>query len=369
MKKSLTKSVVILFLALIVLMTTNLNAFAASGESVTILESDTPSSLTVTRRIEGVTNKVNNTYTYTVNALDSNPTGASNEPTTFTINFNNVQPGGDNVATSTSVLDFTGTTYTQVGDYTYIVTETASSDETNFPISEQSYEVYVSVRYAVDENNIQISPRTLVATLSSQAIEQTDLTSLEKSDIVFTSSSELTYINVSKEIRGNFAENEEYFKFLLKINGQTGDEYQIIGQDENINYKGEDISTSNTYTVDNSDQYVYLKHGQTITIGKTSDELSQIKSGITFQLIEQDAENYTTYINGSNTVSKDTGVLTTVSDSSRNNASFVNDDSRTIKTGVMLTIAPFAILMIVSVCCLLLIKGGNKLKTNDGKME
>ena len=368
MKKSFKKSAVILLLAIIVLMTTNLNVFA-SGESVTILESDTPSGLTVTRRIEGVTNKVNNTYTYSVSALDSNPTGATNEPTQFSISFNNVQPRGDNVAVATNVLDFTGATYTQVGDYTYMITEIASSDETNFPISEQSYEVYVSVRYAVDENNIQISPRTLVATLSSQAIEQTDSNSLQKSDIVFTSESELTYINVSKEIKGNFAENEEYFKFLLRINGQTGDEYEIIGQDANINYKGENIATSNTYTVDNSEQFVYLKHGQTITIGKTSNDLSQIKSGITFQLIEQDAENYTTYINGSNTVSKDTGVLTTVSDSSRNNANFVNDDSRTIKTGVMLTIAPFAILMVVSICCLLLIKGGNKLKTNNGKME
>ena len=105
-------------------------------------------------------------------------------------------------------------------------------------------------------------------------------------------------------------ETDKYFKFLVTINGTAGDTYRITGQDSTITYNNNQITTSSTYTV-GSTNYVYLKGGQTVIIGLSSDETtSEIPEGTTYSIVEQDAEDYATTISGIQGETKTTGNMT-----------------------------------------------------------
>lgn len=335
MKKSLKKVIVIIMVLLLSITILNsYNVFAATP--ITIASTDTPHSLTITRNIKNVTNNVTNTFGYTVTAASTNPTGATDEPTAFTIEYNNVIPNASNIASKTGTLDFTGATYTKVGDYKYTVQETSS---------------------AVDENGVQTG--ALVATLVSQVINTADREA-GKQDMTYPNESTFTNITVTNNVTGNMADEGEYFKFLLTIDGTTGDTYTITGQDTSITYGGSTVTPSTTYTVGATPQYIYLKHGQTATIGKNG-ELNQIKVGTTYQLIEQDAATYKTYINGSTTDSKDSGNLTTVKTATSNTIAVVNNKEAITLTGIFLDMAPYiAIIIVLAAVMFIFVKSKRK---------
>lgn len=344
MKKTLKKSIIVALFAILLLSTILGGTYAATP--VTISGTDTPHSLTITRNVKDVTNNVTNVFGYTITADSGNPLGATNEPTTATVTFNNVAPDSiTHKATQTSVVDFTGATYTKVGDYKYILQETSSTDTTTYPVMPTEYEMYVSVRYAVNDQGQQTG--ALVATLIGQVTVKGDKT---KTDIVYPNESVFTNITISKNVTGNMADQEEYFKFKLVVNGNTGDKYVIAGQDATVTYNNASVITNAEYTVGGGDQYVYLKHGQTITIGKLGS-LNQIKVGAKYQLIEQDADTYKTYINSSSTDSKDSGELTTVEikNVTDNKISVVNNKEETTLTGVFIDMAPYIAIIVVAV--------------------
>ena len=153
-----------------------------------------------------------------------------------------------------------------------------------------------------------------------------------KSEVTYTVGSKLVITNT---VKGNMANVNEYFKFKVVITGQTGDTYTISGQDSSITYGGSQITPSTTYTVgEEQDQYIYLKHGQSVTIGDSSNDNS-IMPGTSYSIIEQEATSYETYINESSTNSKETGTLEINSNNSLNQVDYVNIKNGIVPTGKM----------------------------------
>ena len=128
---------------------------------------------------------------------------------------------------------------------------------------------------------------------------------------------------------------------------------------------GNGVSAGDTYTVSTSstcsgnpdeitagtDTYIYLKHEDAITIG-SNNGTDQLPIGAGYSVIEEDATDYETYIDGSTTDSKGPATKTTVatddsSYSSSNVTTFVNNKEIDPKTGVMLSILPFALIAIL----------------------
>ena len=145
--------------------------------------------------------------------------------------------------------------------------------------------------------------------------------------------SNTTYITLTKEVAGNMRETDKYFKFLVSINGTNGDTYRISGQDSTVTYNSNTVNTSNTYTV-GSTNFVYLKGGQTVTIGLAANGTdSQIPVGVTFSVTEQDAVEYITTISGIQGETKATGNLTTQSSNSNNVVEFLNSRDAAALTG------------------------------------
>lgn len=347
------KKLTILFTAIIIAMAMLVGQTKISvAASATIESTDPVHSLEITRSIKDVATPVTNTFTYTITPDDSNPEGgASNVPTSVTMEFNSVTPDSNNYATETATIDFSGATFTKIGDYKFLVEETGSTDTTTYPVSTDKYYIYVQVRNEVDENDIPTG--NIVATLVSQANLTTDLDT--KTDIVFPAESNFTNLTLSKTVTGNMANLDEYFKFKLEINGTSGDEYVILGQDDTVTYGDTQITTDSTYNV-GEDNYVYLKNGQTITIGTTEGGLNQIKVGTTYKIIEQDATDYETYIDESDVNNKESAEKTASAAEEENATTYENHKEQESITGVFISIAPFVIAILIAVIGIMAIK-------------
>lgn len=345
--KKILAAINILIIAFVMLAAST-KTYAAQAVQV----SGNTTSLTVTRNVNKVTNPVTNKFTYTITPDANNPeNGAQNVPTSLEIDFNAVAPDSTNTVTKTGTINFSGATFSKLGDYKFVVKEETSSDATTYPVSEDEYTIVVQVRNELQDG---VPTGNLVATLVSQAITG-EGENQKKSDIIFPSDSEFTHISLTKNVSGSLANTEEYFKFLVTVNGQQGDKYVISGQDASVTYKGNTITTSNEYVV-GQQNYVYLKAGQTVTIGQTTAGLDQIKVGATYQIVEQEATDYQTYIDGSSTNSKDSGSKTTVAEATGNATTFVNNKDESALTGVLFSIAPFALILAIAMIAIVVFK-------------
>ena len=303
---------------------------------------DSVHSLTVTKKVENVNDNVSNTFTYSITADQNNPAAVTNLPGSLTIAFNNVAPDSNKVATKTATLDLSNVTFTELGDYKFHITETSSSNANTYPVdTTHNYTMYVSIRNVMEPDGITPSD-SIIATLVG-SVKNNDEGA--KTDILFETLP-LTSFTISKSVTGNLAEKSKYFKFKVDIKSTTSGTYTITGQDASVTYDGQTINTSNVYTK-GQDNYVYLKHGQTVTIGLNGSS-PEIDAGIEYQVIEQGATDYNTYINGSTTDTK-TSTLTELSnDSSKNSASFVNHKETATLTGLLINILPFVVLLVLA---------------------
>ena len=289
---------------------------------------------TITRTINKVTNPVTNTFTYTIAPDANNPSGgATGVPTSATVVFNNTAPDAQSkVATGTGTIDLSSVSFSKVGDYKFEVTETGSTDATNYPLdSADKYTIQISVRY--DTAN----PTQKVVTINARSGEGETSTKLSEANFPFTSESQLSFITLNKTVTGNMGDVTACFKFLVTVTGgQTGDTYKVNG--------GTCENNPTTYTVGQTN-YVYLKSGESINFGKDGND-GQIPTGFTYQIVEQDATDYTTTIGNSATPSKDTGSQQVAA---TNTVSFTNNYDEDTLTGVFLKILPYVVIIAIAV--------------------
>lgn len=344
------------------------NVYADTGyTATTIPASATTKTLTITRDVKNVTNKVTNTFTYTI-ANVSKPATATigSMPTTLDVTFTNVVPAASTkIATATATLDFSSVTFDELGDYQFTVTETASTDATRYPIdSTKTYYVYVSVRNELDGTNTPTG--NLVVTLLDQVKNNN---TGDKTNLYFESTVEQTYIELSNRVTGNMARKDVYFPYTISFTDDRlieGDKFDVIG--------GSYASNPSQLTV-GATNVVYLKHGETITIGRTSAGLNQIPIGVKYDITEgtdTKSEEYHTYIDGSTTDTKVMTQKTTVkvptagneteetAFNTNNKTAYVNNRETSVVTGIFINVAPFALLIALAFVGIVIIRKTSK---------
>ena len=284
--------------------------------------------VSVTRNVVDVTNPVKNTFTYSVEADASNPGTVTGLTDSFTIVFDGTENVATNTATKTGYVSFNGATFSEVGDYTFKVKETASTDATTYPVATDEYYVYVSVRYDTDAMD-----GTMVATVLAQGKLNGEG---EKTDLVYPSNSRFTNIKIKQTVSGDLADVDKYFTVKVTVNGNEGDTYKVTG--------GSNDSNPTTVTAGTEATFL-LKHGEEIVIGQDGD-LNQVLIGATYTVTQVEEENYTTTID-------DETVLTTTKTtvvSPASNETEINDDYRSNPlTGLVLNVLPFVIIIAISV--------------------
>ena len=345
-----------LILSIIVVIVAMLTVKVEAATTTIAANSDSARTWTITREVRGVANNVNNTFTYQVQAGDNNPGIVTTDGTTpfdytnVNIVFSSVAPVSG-VATQTGTIDLSTLQFNEVGDYEFIVEEVESQYDSLYPLDDSNnYSVYVSVRYEVDGNNVPTGNK--IATLVTQALLSPDENDqrTKVASMLFYSSPNLTYITLSNGVTGNLAEKDQYFAFRVVLPGNNGDTYTILG-DHSVN--GTTTVDRSVYTVSNEPTTIYLKHGQSITIGLSDGGAYEIPVGETYTITELGAQEYSTYIDGGSSNAK-TLTKTTVDPADQdfntnNTCSFVNNYQSDVLTGIFINILPFIILISLAI--------------------
>jgi hypothetical protein len=250
-----------------------------------------------------------------------------------------------NSISSETTLDLGEMEFSKVGDYKFILREIGSSDEVNYPVDENHvYYIYAYVRNEIVNNE---PTGNLIATLVLQAKDHDEG---EKTDIVFSSQAVRTRIEISKSLTGSAADTNKYFKFVIKFNDDYGERYTISGQDDHIEYDGIDIFPSEYLEVTPEGRAVYLKHGQTVTIG-FGDDLNEIPIGAVYSIEEVSEEGYVTSVDGvegNKTADKTTAVITEGVLPASNKTWFINHRDSEVLTGVTVAVIPAVAILAVT---------------------
>lgn len=283
--------------------------FAVFGGSGVMADERTDS-IDVYSNIYNASGVVNTEFKYEITPDASNPAGAVNEPSELSIVFDNAEPV-NNLTTATGTISFAETSFAKYGVYKYIVSEVSGSNP-DYNLSSEKYEIYV-----MNANDGMY--------VYQQAKNLDDET---KGNINFNHEPEYSYITINLNVIGDAMDQREYFRFKVFVDTLcVGCSYDILGQDEYVNYNGETIKTSDnylaygtrgygtrvqyavqkdnkksefkyavsdgddagrgnaTYVASDLPNFVYMKHAQSVTVGLSKDDVSQIPVGTLVRVI------------------------------------------------------------------------------------
>ncbi|MBR0133846.1 hypothetical protein IJM16_01100 [Candidatus Saccharibacteria bacterium] len=314
-------------------------------------------SYTILKEINDASGNVNNTFTYTITADSSNPAAVEGVPATTTIVFNDVTPTGGR-ATYTGTIDFSSAVFTELGDYGFIVKETATTNPIKYPLSTESYTIWFSVRNVTGSGGVPTGEHAVLAGAATNSNGDKVVDGPDGNMIIFGSgASDRTYIDVKVQTKGNSADPNECFKINVHFDNNDDKVYKVKTDSTCKNnlamLTADEITGSNIVTV-------YLKNGDVATIGKDSNNLNQIPIGLRYVVIEEGAADYKTFIDGSTTDNKTSIVKTTVgedeSDFEKSNRTTVlNMKEITPRTGIVSSLLPFAIITIIGIAGAILV--------------
>lgn len=237
-------------------------------------------------------------------------------------------------ASKTATVDLSGVNFTEPGVYRYVITETAGSTTgITYDTAPRYLDVYVQYD---NGGNLEIGGYVLS---DSAVARNLDDTSVAKSTGVKNSmtSYELTF---TKAIEGNQADKTEAFTFTLNISNAADGTYTASDGTTITVSSG---SGSATFTLTDGDTISVpgLTPGATCTVSET-------------------AGDYTPSIvidNGSPISASSTGTITM---NDNHQADFTNTREGVIPTGVILTVAPFAIGLLVAAAVIFFLIGRKK---------
>ena len=257
---------------------------------------------------------------------------------------------GEKYAKKTVTVDFTNVEFSQPGIYRYVITESTNADNKAVSYDTQTSGTartrYLDV-YVVD-NNSALEVSEYVMHTSSDVVEAATTPAPDKSSgfVNEITSHEFTF---GKEVTGNQGSKDKYFKFTLTISGaqaNTTYEVDLTGAEAAPTQTAATVYDTmlNPATITTGShgvvtEYFYLKDGQYITVKGLPD-------GYMYELSEL-PEDYTSTNGISAAVSGSTAyqdpVVNTTGVSADIKTGFTNDRSGVVPTGVLVTIAPFAV--------------------------
>ena len=283
---------------------------------------------------------------------------------------------GEKYAKKTVTVDFSTVNFTEPGIYRYIITETADTDHAAAGIMHDNDIDRVLDVYVTDDGtgNLVVSAYvmhkddsdvTIGSNMGSAFVAAANNQLADKDD-GFTNEYNSKDLVFKKEVTGNQASRDKYFKFTVKLeNVNANDKYVVsIANDNNAattdgnadatsgttsatkaDYQGQNNPTEVTGAQLMSENGVafYLQHGQSIAI-------RGIAPNATYTVTE-DAEDYKSTASAVTGYTNDTtGVIGTVAGTNKAvKTSYKNERDGIIPTGILLSATPWIILGVVVV--------------------
>lgn len=308
-------------------------------------------SVSFTSTISGVVNKANNTYKYSITPSEDNLGVVTNYPSEIEIVFNDIDVENNRV-TGNATIDFSSAIFQKHTVYEFILKEISSTDERTYPIDNTTYKL-----------RMEYSSSGKLTVLGVGISSKTN----QKENITFNHTANLTSINIISKVQGDMADQDKniYFRYRLHIEGNPGDKYTILGMDKEVTIDGKKITIPTEYIIPSdptsSDNYVelYLRHGQTVSVGLSKKGLSQIPVGTKFSVSKYGNRGWKTFINERETTTSNDIYASDVAGD--NTIVIINErDFDVPVTGLFVDILPFVLLIILAIVIFIVFKKVNK---------
>lgn len=300
--------------------------------------------------------------TTTANTIAYTPgdTTANNENTMV----KNYDKTTEKYALKTATLDFSKVRFTEPGVYRYIITESGTNQAiTNDADLTRVLDVYVNDASTETEKKLTIAGYVL----HSNENDEPDVaagkdagstgTYVATKSQGFTNEYDTSDLTFKKEVAGNQASHDKYFKFTVKITGAVkGTVYtvDVTGADNQSqknaatiadNAEKENVKTMTVEEDGTISQDFYLQHGQEIKIqGIAKDTKYDVTEN------KEDYKSEAAVVTGYTNAAKGTIESTDLK------TSYKNTREGTIPTGVIMTVAPFAAVTLLGAAGMVTIK-------------
>lgn len=271
-------------------------------------------------------------------------------------------------AMKTATLDFSAVQFTEPGVYRYIITEDGTNQGiTNDADLTRVLDVYVNDASADVDGTFTKKLTIAGYVLHSNVDDEPDVSAGEnfgstgaytdKKSQGFTNSYDTSDLTLRKQVTGNQASRDKYFEFTLNIAAaQPNTKYDVVIDDADATSKANaatidanagqtNVTSITTDGAGKATQKFYLQHGQQITIQGLAKD--------TTYTVTENTEDYKSTAN-----TKDTPVVDTKADteaapvdgtivSTDLTTGFLNTRDGVIPTGVIMAVAPFAVVTIL----------------------
>lgn len=271
-------------------------------------------------------------------------------------------------ALKTATLDFSAVQFTEPGVYRYIITEDGTNQGiTNDADLTRVLDVYVNDASA-DVDGVFTKKLTIAGyVLHSNENDEPDVAAGEnfgstgaytdKKSQGFTNSYDTSDLTLRKQVTGNQASRDKYFEFTLNIAAaQPNTKYNVVIDDADATSKANaatidanagqtNVTSITTDGAGKATQKFYLQHGQQVTVQGLAKD--------TTYAVTENTEDYKSTAN-----TKDTPVVDTKADteaapvdgtivSTDLTTGFLNTRDGVIPTGVIMAVAPFAVVTVL----------------------
>lgn len=274
---------------------------------------------------------------------------------------------GKKYALKTATLDFSAVQFTEPGVYRYIITEDGTNQGiTNDADLTRVLDVYVNDASADVDGTFTKKLTIAGYVLHSNVDDEPDVSAGEnfgstgaytdKKSQGFTNSYDTSDLTLRKQVTGNQASRDKYFEFTLNIAAaQPNTKYDVVIDDADATSKANaatidanagqtNVTSITTDGAGKATQKFYLQHGQQITIQGLAKD--------TTYTVTENTEDYKSTAN-----TKDTPVVDTKADteaapvdgtivSTDLTTGFLNTRDGVIPTGVIMAVAPFAVVTV-----------------------
>ena len=275
---------------------------------------------------------------------------------------------GKKYALKTATLDFSKVQFTEPGVYRYIITESGTNQGiTNDADLTRVLDVYVNDASADVDGTFTKKLTIAGYVLHSNVDDEPDVAAGEnfgstgaytdKKSQGFTNSYDTSDLTLRKQVTGNQASRDKYFEFTLNIAAaQPNTKYDVVIYDADATSKANaatidanagqtNVTSITTDGAGKATQKFYLQHGQQVTVQGLAKD--------TTYTVTENTEDYKSTAN-----TKDTPVVDTKADteaapvdgtivSTDLTTGFLNTRDGVIPTGVIMAVAPFAVVTLL----------------------
>ena len=352
-------------------------AFAATNNNGAYNEAEDAYTFTMTKKLTLPDNvyQPNEVFTFTVNGAEPNgemkdsvpvTKGGDNDIQDATVTFTSSDTK-DTEETITFSIPANTYVQTRVGIYKYLIKESDGQDANmTYDLANRWLYVYVvndepdeipNCDYKIDGVVVYKAPET-----GSAATEKSDsfLDEYGKKDEQET----LKDLVLKKEIEGSAANMSQKFTFDIKITATGDNQVFDIVTDVNKNGildEGDTVLKQITANDTNATEVELGNDEQIIIVGLRNGDSYEISEQTASEQngVAKTADGYTVTVTGANDEDKDGKVNGTISEDT--NITYKNERSASTPTGIVMNVAPYALLVVVAVAgCFVFLRKRNE---------